>query len=269
MSSAVNLERAREVTISPERLSALIACQIRFHCHCHCHRSIHCLPCWLSAHNPPTSSLSVTATVDSDGSSVDTTPSLRGHAHDNLPGKTDVDSHFRLERKPEQSDESSGSPESPPPFSSHNFPSRYFPAPSPADPYKALVTECATSDSLTALAPADSSDPSGPAPPFEEEERPASANSVVADTKAALPRDTKEGQSSKDLDDGEPPPPYTEGSSPLEGFTYIMAAAGGAASIITQVPQGAPPAPINTALGGRHLTLTPVTTITLTQCRVR
>ncbi|KAI7657290.1 alcohol dehydrogenase, partial [Hortaea werneckii] len=168
--------------------------------------------------------------MDSDGSSVHTTPSLRGHAHDNVPGKTDVDSHFRLEREAEadRPDESSAAAESPPPFSSHNFPTRYFPAPSPADPYKALVTGCETSSALPALAPQDH--PSAPAPPFEEEERPASESSVVAETKAALPPDTKEGRSSKDLDDGEPPPPYTEGSSPLDGFTYIMAAAGGAAT---------------------------------------
>ncbi|KAI7067501.1 alcohol dehydrogenase [Hortaea werneckii] len=193
--------------------------------------------------------------VDSDGSSVHTTPSLRGHAHDNVPGKTDVDSHFRLEREAEadRPEESSAAAESPPPFSSHNFPSRYFPAPSPADPYKALVTGCETSSALPAPAPQDH--PSAPAPPFEEEERPTSESSVVAETKAALPPDTKEGRSSKDLDDGEPPPPYTEGSSPLDGFTYIMAAAGGAASVITQVQQGGP-APINTALGAADENIT-------------
>lgn len=178
----------------------------------------------------------------SDNSSVHTTPSLRGHAH--LQSKTDVDSHFRLDtsaaEQQQQASSAAAAAESPPPFSSHNFPSRYFPAPSPADPYRALVTECAAESGLTAFAPC------GPAPPFEEASSPA-ASSVLADTKAALPRDTKEGQSSsKDLDDGEPPPPYTEGSSPLEGFTYVMAAAG---SIITQVQQGGP-APINTAIGG-------------------
>ena len=190
-----------------------------------------------------------------DDGSVHTTPSLRAAGHTDHPtlGKTDVDSHFRLDDAAQSS--SAHQAESPPPFSSHNFPSRYFPAPSPQDPYRALVTECAGSDSLTAFAP------TGPAPPFEEVASSASAlanavaaaraSSVVADTKAALPRDPKdkEGSSSKDLDDGEPPPPYTEGSSPLEGFTYVMAAAGGAASIITQVQQGGP-APINTALGG-------------------
>lgn len=192
-------------------------------------------------------------TWDSDGDSIHTIrnsppPSLRGHA---ALAKVDVDAHFHLDPAEQQhqqqqqlrSDEpSSASVESPPPFSSHNFPARYFPEPSSDDPYP-LTAACATA-ALTATAPA------GPAPPFEDNERSATAAtpSVVAETKAALPRDTKEGRSSKDLDDGEPPPPYTEGSSPLEGFTYVMAAAGGAASIITQVQQTGP-APINTALG--------------------
>ncbi|KAK5114935.1 hypothetical protein LTR62_002094 [Meristemomyces frigidus] len=180
--------------------------------------------------------------VDSD--SIHTTPSLHGSIHSAVAGKTDVDSHFRLDSPHQHQEESSSTAppasESPPPFSSHGFDSRYFPEPSASDPYRALVTACAATESLTALTA-----PSGPAPPFEERESVASASSVVAETKAALPRDTKDG---KDLDDGEPPPPYTEGSSPLDGFTYVMAAAGGAASIITQVQQGGP-APLNTALG--------------------
>lgn len=193
--------------------------------------------------------------MDSEnGSSVHTTPSLR--AGTPLSSKTDVDSRFHLGTAlppaaassaigQERADEpSSASTESPPPFSSHNFPSRYFPAPSSADPYRTLVTAAGVTESLTALAP------SGPAPPFEESASPTS--SVVAETKAALPRDTKDASASgsKDLDDGEPPPPYTEGPSPLEGFTYVMAAAGGAASIITQVQQTGGPAPLNTSLGG-------------------
>ena len=72
-----------------------------------------------------------------------------------------------------------------------------------------------------------------------------SASNVEEETKAALPRDLKDSSGSKDLDDGEPPPPYTEGSSPLEGFTYVMAAAGGASSIITQVSQGGGGGPLN------------------------
>ncbi len=194
--------------------------------------------------------------MDSDGDSIRTTPSLRGNAHSEpIAGKVDIDSHFRLDHSSEPSTTAAradepparvSSLESPPPFASHNFPSRYFPAPSATDPYRALVTECASSDTLPAFAP------SGPAPSFEESQAvqsSAAASTVVADTKAALPRDTKD-RLSKDLDDGEPPPPYTEGSSPLEGFTYVMAAAGGAASIITQVAQGGP-APINTSLGSR------------------
>ncbi|KAK4543625.1 hypothetical protein LTR36_005270 [Oleoguttula mirabilis] len=195
-----------------------------------------------------------TCTVDSDGSSVHTTPSLRGLAHDPIPGKVDVDAPFQLgTQHPRQSERpdapSSPSAESPPPFSSHNFHERYFPAPSASDPYRALVTECSTSDTLTALAPLQLT---GPAPPFEGEEPPTPASPVVAETKAALARDRKEGQSSKDLDDGEPPPPYTEGDSPLDGFTYVMAAA---ASILTQVQQGGP-APLNTALGSSEENIT-------------
>ncbi|KAJ4393358.1 hypothetical protein N0V93_002566 [Gnomoniopsis smithogilvyi] len=68
---------------------------------------------------------------------------------------------------------------------------------------------------------------------------------TVEETKRALPEDTKAGSSSRQKDDdAEPPPAYEEGYSPLHSFTYIMAAAGGASSIITQVQQGGPP--INT-----------------------
>ncbi|KIW06973.1 uncharacterized protein PV09_02633 [Verruconis gallopava] len=88
-------------------------------------------------------------------------------------------------------------------------------------------------------------------PPRPGSSSAAAAERVLADTKAALPRDTKdrEGSSSKDFDDGEPPPPYSEGSSPIPSFTYVMATAGGPASIITQVQQGGG-APINTLATG-------------------
>lgn len=73
-------------------------------------------------------------------------------------------------------------------------------------------------------------------------------SSIVTDTKAALSQDTK-AQSSESKEDEEPPPAYSEeGSSPLDSFIYTMAAAGGAASIITQVQQTGP-APINTLSG--------------------
>ena len=121
----------------------------------------------------------------------------------------------------------------PPPFSS-----LYTSTAEAVEAYKFAVTEAGTSASVPAYAPV--------APHFQA---PSNASTdVVAETKAALPPDTKGGSSRKD-DDNEPPPAYSEGSSPLESFTYLMAAAGGAASIITQVQQqGAPP--INTLGGG-------------------
>ena len=96
-----------------------------------------------------------------------------------------------------------------------------------------------------------------PPPPFtsvsapEEQRKPETGPSgLKAETKAALPADNK-GDRGKGTEGEEPPPPYTEGSSPLSSFNYIMAAAGGAASIITQVQQGAPP-PVN-ALSGKSI----------------
>lgn len=86
-----------------------------------------------------------------------------------------------------------------------------------------------------------------PPPPVEEPLESAPSSSVVADTKASFSTPKRDGPG-KNTDDGEPPPPYTEGYSPLESFTYVMAAAGGASSIITQVQQTGGP-PINT-LGG-------------------
>lgn len=73
----------------------------------------------------------------------------------------------------------------------------------------------------------------------------------VAETKRALPTDTK-GESSRKDEEVEPPPAYSEGTSPLDSFVYLMASAGGAASIITQVQQGGPP--INT-IGGEYFSV--------------
>ena len=121
----------------------------------------------------------------------------------------------------------------PPPFSS-----LYTSTAEVVEAYKTAVTEAGASASVPAYAPV------APDTPL-----PSSSRDVVAETKAALPQDTK-GESSKKDDDSEPPPAYSEGSSPLESFTYLMAAAGGAASIITQVQQGGA-TPINT-LGGMY-----------------
>jgi hypothetical protein len=126
---------------------------------------------------------------------------------------------------------SSGPPSpKPPPFSS-----LYFPTEDEVDRFKLAVTE-AINEHILATAPA----PSFAEALAEEEEE-----QRVAATKPAHTRDTKGESSGRNLDDGEPPPPYTEGTSPIEAFTYVMAAAGGASSIITQVSQSAGP-PINT-----------------------
>jgi hypothetical protein len=72
---------------------------------------------------------------------------------------------------------------------------------------------------------------------------------AVVETKRALPQDNKASSSTQKNDDSsEPPPAYEEGYSPLLSFSYLMAAAGGTSSIITQVQQGGPP--IN-AIGGK------------------
>ncbi|KAJ5320462.1 hypothetical protein N7508_000745, partial [Penicillium antarcticum] len=140
---------------------------------------------------------------------------------------------------PAASASSSSSP-NPPPFSSLFF------ATSP-DPNRAnKVTE-----------PGPAYHPAvAPPPPVEASLEPAPSSAVVADTKASFSEPKNEGPG-KSSDDGEPPPPYEEGYSPLESFTYVMAAAGGASSIITQVQQTGGP-PINTLgdIGGdEHITL--------------
>ena len=108
----------------------------------------------------------------------------------------------------------------------------------PCEPYKATVADPGDTASTSAAAPAY-------APP--DQVAPESSNSASAalrlqdETKRALPQDTKGHAGSSKDDDAEPPPAYSEGSNPpLHSFTYLMAAAGGAASIITQVQQGGP-----------------------------
>lgn len=128
-------------------------------------------------------------------------------------------------------DNTTDSPD-PPPFSS-----LYFPVLPSREHQSKPLDQSVTSEVLPAF--------TAVAPLLPEPS--SSTTAHVAETKSALPRDTKEkeGSSSRDLDDGEPPPPYSEGSSPLDSFTYVMATAGGPASIITQVSQGGGP-PINT-----------------------
>ncbi|OJD26090.1 hypothetical protein ACJ73_02537 [Blastomyces percursus] len=116
------------------------------------------------------------------------------------------------------------------------------------DRIQASVTESGSSPFIPAFAPA---------PPFKETPPSPAQSPVVLDTKAVLSRDKTGEASGKGLDDGEPPPPYTEGYSPLQSFTYVMAAAGGAASIITQVQQtgGGPLNTLGDIGGDEHITL--------------
>ncbi|KAI4720326.1 hypothetical protein E4T48_03508 [Aureobasidium sp. EXF-10727] len=183
------------------------------------------------------SGCALASAIESDRSSVSTSRSLTIHQQgpsDSALANASDNKHELASPTPRQHTQSLAvqskvepeqeEPQDPPPFASHNFPSLYFP------PEPALDVQEA-------------------APPPVFEEGPSSSasspfSSVVQDTKAALPQDTKP-RSDKAPDDSEPPPPYTEGASPLDGFTYLMAQAGGAASIITQVSQGGP-APINT-----------------------
>ncbi|KAL8675958.1 MAG: hypothetical protein Q9186_007467, partial [Xanthomendoza sp. 1 TL-2023] len=116
----------------------------------------------------------------------------------------------------------------PPPFSAHNF--------SPEESANRIRVSVAEPDSC-------------PPPPFApaypaEVEQPAGSELELA-TKAGLAanKDKEAESSASSAEEKEPPPPYTEGPSPLGSFTYLMAAAGGPASIITQVPQGGPPPP--------------------------
>jgi ATP-binding cassette subfamily F protein 3 len=119
------------------------------------------------------------------------------------------------------------SPYPPPAFSSLYFPPSSASQSNAVDPNKP-VAPAESLPAFSALPPPLQGSSSSPN---------AQAAAVLADTKAALPRDTKDA-SGKEFDDGEPPPPYSEGSSPLAGFYYVMASAGGPASIITQVSQG-------------------------------
>lgn len=184
---------------------------------------------------------------------------LRQHADDDNHSHSDSDSELVLpgrERSPPPQYPASEAPSSPrpPPFSSlftppsndNNEPccsSGKFAATTAATAVP-LASEGEASSCAPAYTPLEASEPWDP----DQAVARAFRQDPVSETKHALPRDTK-GESSgrsKD-DDAEPPPAYSEGDSPLLSFSYVMAAAGGASSIITQVQQGGPP--VN-AIGG-------------------
>lgn len=129
---------------------------------------------------------------------------------------------------------------SPPPFSS-----LYFPPPSSPDTFRTALVE---PDPPPEFCPGPSVEGAVEATEVYNTAATSVATTVEAEAKAALPKDTKGESSHKGTEEGEPPPPYTEGSSPLDSFTYLMAATGGPTSIITQVQQGGGP-PLNTLAG--------------------
>ncbi|RYO79100.1 hypothetical protein DL766_009310 [Monosporascus sp. MC13-8B] len=131
----------------------------------------------------------------------------------------------------------------PPPFSSlydcaspEDLADHHFQLPPPASN---ALSEAEASSATAAPAYAPLASASSDTRQFEQ---PGSYQDAVAETKSALPQDVKGGESSsqKGDDPSEPPPAYEEGDSPLLSFTYLMAAAGGTSSIITQVQQGGP-----------------------------
>ncbi|KAF4980977.1 hypothetical protein FZEAL_3134 [Fusarium zealandicum] len=159
---------------------------------------------------------------------------------DDLKSPQEPDSNILLsleQSPPPQYPASEASASRPPPFSSlftsppdnaHERPGKFV-ATSHCQA-EASGSAAPAYESFTAPTEAQSSNPDQTVRAFRD---------PVAETKRALPQDTK-GDSSRN-DDAEPPPAYSEGDSPLFTFSYLMAAAGGASSIITQVQQGGPP----------------------------
>ncbi|KAG5978983.1 hypothetical protein E4U55_005682 [Claviceps digitariae] len=175
------------------------------------------------------SKLDIAAPVVHSGRDQNTTT----QKHDDIP--TIVTGKEAEQPPPPQypASEASSSSRPPPPFSSLFAPLR-DPVGESSDNSVEAVLPAEPCASGSVAAPAYSSSP----PPESTSSR--VFYDPVGETKSALPRDTK-GDSSRKDDDAEPPPAYEEGDSPLLAFTYIMSAAGGAASIITQVQQGGPP----------------------------
>ncbi|KAL8666575.1 MAG: hypothetical protein Q9202_001373 [Teloschistes flavicans] len=169
-------------------------------------------------------SITLTATRDSsDGSSVSEKP----FPPSTILSRDDHISFTQDDSSNPLSNSASALPSNPPP----PFSALYFPPLHPA----------------TYAGPSTVESDSCPPPPFAPSISGASPSQAPSaferETKAAFACETKGESPTKSSEEKEPPPPYTEGSSPLGSFTYVMAAAGGPASIITQVPQGGPPLP--------------------------
>lgn len=135
----------------------------------------------------------------------------------------------------------------PPPFSSlyHDPPTTQSGAHNPGPPY----SPAGASVDGTSVAHSAPSYNTLPVPPFAPpglRQPPATRERADLGAKQDPPETKKTPSKEEDL---EPPPAYSEGPSPLQSFSYVMATAGGASSIITQVQQGGPP---TNTLGGEH-----------------
>ncbi|KAM0462634.1 hypothetical protein ACHAPV_003457 [Trichoderma viride] len=165
---------------------------------------------------------------DSDDNDID--------AAQDIPGAV----HEAEQSPPPQYPVSEASSSRPPPFSSLFSSVEDRPG---GGKFPAVLVAEGSAAARSIAAPAYGSDSRAPEP-FDTDPPATTAarafQDPVAETKRALPRDTK-GESSRKDDDAEPPPAYSEGDSPLFAFSFVMAAAGGASSIITQVQQGGPP----------------------------
>lgn len=170
---------------------------------------------------------------DSDDNDIDAAQDIHGAVHE------------AEQFPPPQYPISEASSSRPPPFSSLFSSVEDRPG---GGKFPAVIVAEGSAAARSIAAPAYGSDSRAPEP-FDTDQPATAARAFqdpVAETKRALPRDTK-GESSRKDDDAEPPPAYSEGDSPLFAFSFVMAAAGGASSIITQVQQGGPP--VN-AIGG-------------------
>ncbi|KAM0201165.1 hypothetical protein ACHAPI_002037 [Fusarium lateritium] len=180
-------------------------------------------------------------------SSTRTSSSHREPTPDDLKSTKEPESHILLSRgqlPPPQYPASEPSTSCPPPFSSL-FTSQPNNAHERSDKFVAFTARSpCEAEASGSAAPAYESSSPREALPFDPDQSTTAFRDPVAETKRALPRDTK-GDSSRKDDDAEPPPAYSEGDSPLSAFSFLMAAAGGASSIITQVQQGGPP-PVST-----------------------
>ncbi|GKU00960.1 dipeptidyl-peptidase iii [Fusarium langsethiae] len=163
---------------------------------------------------------------------------------DNLKSAKEPETHILLkceQSPPPQYPASEPSTSRPPPFSSL-FTSPTNDAHDRSDKFATFTARSpCEAEASGSAAPAYESSSPREALPFDPDQSTTAFRDPVAETKRALPRDTKGDTNRKD-DDAEPPPAYSEeGDSPLAAFSFLMAAAGGASSIITQVQQGGPP----------------------------